>query len=140
MKCQKITNNKQSYNSYKEYKSDNWFTQTSEYIRGGIKCQEGTGIPYQTVASAVCPISNVKSIVKISVSKSDKRKNLQSKPTSSSYDGIIDDKEKIRLTWTLQNRVYACNNNKVLIHKSFWQNFWWHNPHWERYFSSRKVW
>jgi hypothetical protein len=52
----KIMNSNQSLKSYRKYKSENGHTQTSEYIRGGIRCHGGVSIPCWLVTPAVSPI------------------------------------------------------------------------------------
>jgi hypothetical protein len=52
----KITNSNQSHKSYGKYKSENGRTWTSEYIRGGIRCQGGVSIPCWPVIPALSPI------------------------------------------------------------------------------------
>jgi hypothetical protein len=55
----KITNSNQSHKSYKKNKSDNGRTQTSEFIRGGIRCHGGVSIPCRSITPAVSPFSRL---------------------------------------------------------------------------------
>jgi hypothetical protein len=62
----KIANSNQSHKFSRKYKSENGRTRTSEYIRGGIRCQGGVSIPSRPV-TPVTIFPDYVTVVKVSV-------------------------------------------------------------------------